>query len=255
MLPAQRINKVIQYMQTHGGGTVKELSGYLNVSEMTVRRDIKLLEEKGVVLKTHGGAILASSAASEPAYSVKAEERRDIKSRIAALAVETFVGPGDVIILEGGTTVTAMAPHLAGIPDLTILTNGLNTASQLRGLSSRAAVMCCGGLLREISGTFVGPVAESFFRQIHADTVFLSASGYREETGFTDPNMMESEVKKAMVQAAAKTVMLLDSGKLNKRSFMTTVTADELDALVTDEGASDEAVRAFEEKGIAVLRA
>ena len=112
---------------------------------------------------------------------------------------------GDIIIVEGGTTATAMAPYLADKRDLTVVTNGLATAEEMRRyLSLDATIMCAGGILRPESSTFVGPLTEAFFREMHAHTLFLSATGLTLREGVTDPKMLETQVKRAMVASAGR---------------------------------------------------
>ncbi|MFC7153545.1 DeoR/GlpR family DNA-binding transcription regulator [Cohnella cellulosilytica] len=250
LLPIQRKSAIIEYLSNEGGCTIKQLSGILNVSEMTIRRDLKQLEAGGSVILSHGGAVLAPDYVKEPKALDKENRNRDVKERLASYAVEHFVKDGDVLVLEGGTTVSRMASYLGGFSQLTVLTNGLSTLNSLREEAGRHVVLCCGGTLREQSGTFVGPVAESFFDQFHADTVFLSGLGFTPETGFTDPNLLDTRVKQAMIRSARQTVMVLDSSKFGARSFTTTVMAPEVSAVITDSGIPADLAEYFNRRGI-----
>ncbi len=236
MLPIQRKSAIIEHLANEGGCTIKQLSQVLKVSEMTVRRDLKQLESSGNVILSHGGAILAPDYVKEPQATDKESRNKDVKERLAAYAVKHFVHEGDVLVLEGGTTVARMAAYLHPFSQLTVLTNGLSTLNSLRERAGQHVVLSCGGTLREQSGTFVGPVAESFFEQFHADKVFLSGLGFTSDTGFTDPNLLDTRVKQAMVRSARQTIMLLDSSKFGARSFTTTVMATEVSAVITDSG-------------------
>ncbi|KIL40855.1 hypothetical protein SD70_10480 [Gordoniibacillus kamchatkensis] len=177
----------------------------------------------------------ADKLLKEPALRDKLAKNADVKEKLAAYAAERFISDGDVLIVEGGTTVSKMASYIKH-SQLTLMTNGLDALQQLRAVAGRHTVLCCGGVLREPSGTFVGPVAESFFAQYHARTTFLSALGFTVDAGFTDPNLMDTQVKKVMIQSAARTVMLLDSSKFGSRSFATVARLDEVSVLVTDSG-------------------
>ncbi|MCL6456668.1 MAG: DeoR/GlpR family DNA-binding transcription regulator [Gorillibacterium sp.] len=250
MLPIQRKAAIVEYLSREDGGSIKDLTQVLHVSEMTVRRDLKRLEATGQVTLTHGGAVLTQAYLREPATLEKESKNQAIKDQLAAYAVKQFVSEGDVLILEGGTSVSRMTGHLQRFSQLTILTNGLETLNRLRWNAGRNTVLCSGGILREPSGTFVGSVAETFFSQFHARTVFLSALGFTAESGFTDPNMLDTETKKAMIRSADQTVMLLDSSKFEQRSFMTTVTAAEVTAVITDSGISDSMIAYFKELGV-----
>lgn len=250
MLPIQRKSAIIEYLSNEGGCTIKHLSQSLNVSEMTVRRDLRQLEVTGHVILSHGGAVLAQSYVQEPATIEKASRNQDVKERLAAYAIKHFVSEGDILILEGGTTVARMTSYLLSFSQLTVLSNGLNTLNSLNTGVGTNVVLCCGGTLREQSSTFVGPVAESFFEQFHADTVFLSGLGFTPETGFTDPNLLDTRVKRAMIRSARQTVMLLDSSKFGARSFTTTAMASEVSAVITDKGIPLEIKDYFIQQGV-----
>ncbi|MCZ8510940.1 DeoR/GlpR family DNA-binding transcription regulator [Paenibacillus filicis] len=242
MLPLQRKQALLDFLSQRGAATMKELSEHLEVSEMTIRRDLNALEQENRVQRSHGGAIYigAVSSVEEPDTASKQARNRDVKDRLAAYAVERFVQDGDVVILENGTTVSRMAELLGVYPELTLLTNGLDTLSLFRPLvTDRRSMICCGGMLREVSGTFVGPLAEQFFASYHADTLFISALGYTAEDGFTDPNLLDTQVKKAMIGAATKVVMILDSSKIGNRYFTTVASLSDIDVFVTDQGIRD----------------
>lgn len=253
MLPLQRKQALLTYISEQGSATMKELSDHFGVSEMTIRRDLVVLEKEKHVLRSHGGVMFrdALTAEEEPDLASKQAHNQDVKDRLAAYAAERFVRDGDVLILENGTTVSRMAGLLGGYDQLTLLTNGMETLSRFRPLvSERNTVICCGGILRDVSGTFVGPVAEEFFERYHADTLFVSALGYVMEDGFTDPNLLDTQVKKAMIRSAKKVVMLLDSSKIGKRFFSTVAHLADIDVFVTDQGIRVEDKVLIEESGV-----
>lgn len=252
MLPAQRRERILREIQAQGATSIAELSRRYGVSEMTIRRDLQALEDAGQVKRTHGGALRQSEAAIEPRYAAKQELRAAQKAAIAQYAASELVEDGDIVILEGGTTVTAMARYLADKRGLTIVTNGLYTANELRRLMPEATVICCGGVLRDGSFTFVGPAAERFFREMHARTMFLSATGLTLAAGCTDPSMSETQVKTAMIAAAGRLVVLLDSSKLGVTSLVTVAAVEAIDLLVTDEAAPDEVVQSLRARGVEV---
>lgn len=249
MLPIQRRQVLYDYLVRRGGGSIKELSDQLGVSEMTIRRDLELLEQQGDVVRSHGGAIIVDKLVSEPALRDKQARNADVKEKLAAYAAERFVSDGDVLIVEGGTTVSRMASYFTQ-SQLTLMTNGLDALQKLRMVASQHTVISSGGVLREPSGTFVGPVAEAFFAQYHARTAFLSSLGFTVDVGFTDPNLMDTQMKKAMIRSAARTVMLLDSTKIGNRSFTTVARLDEVSVLVTDTGVPDYVREACEKASV-----
>ncbi|OWR32392.1 hypothetical protein CDO73_01945 [Saccharibacillus sp. O23] len=252
MLPLQRKQRLAAYLADKGAATLKELSGHFGVSEMTIRRDLNLLEREQVIRRSHGGAVyLGLPAAEEPKLPDKQASNSDVKSRLAAYAAAHFVREGDTIVLENGTTVSRMAEHLNHLNELTLLTNGIDTLNLFRPhADERRTMLSCGGMFREVSGTFVGPEAESFFAHYHADTLFLSALGFTPEAGFTDPNPLDTQVKKMMIRSAARVVMLLDSSKAGRRFLSPVASLSEIDVWITDEGLSPENRIWIQENGV-----
>jgi DeoR/GlpR family transcriptional regulator of sugar metabolism len=252
MLSAQRRRHIIEELESSSTCTISELSQKYSVSEMTIRRDLKLLEEQGQVQRTHGGAIRTGTSAIEPRYVAKQQLHAVQKARIARYAAEKLVADNDIIALEGGTTVTTMARYLSSKQYLTVVTNGLHTANELRHLLPNTTVICSGGILRDVSFTFVGPVAEGFFREFYVNTVFVSATGLTLESGFTAPNMLETQVRKAMVASARQVIVLLDSSKFGVQSLTVVLPADGPHILITDEGAPRHMVEALRRRGVDV---
>ncbi|WP_409346069.1 DeoR/GlpR family DNA-binding transcription regulator [Paenibacillus sp. MBLB4367] len=253
MLPLQRKQALLDFLSQRGAATMKELSDHFGVSEMTIRRDLNTLEHENRVTRSHGGAVYCGAVSSigEPDAASKQARNRDVKNRLAAYSAERFVHDGDVIILENGTTVSRMTEFLGAYPQLTVLTNGLDTLNLFRPLvTERRSIICCGGMLREVSGTFIGPLAEEFFGRYHADTLFISALGYTTENGFTDPNLLDTQVKKAMIRAAKKVVMILDSSKIGNCYLTKVADLSEIDVFVTDEGIRDADKELIKDSGV-----
>lgn len=254
MLPAQRRRSIMELLESSGASTITDLSQRFKVSEMTIRRDLQLLDDEGSLRRTHGGAMIPTSSAPmvEPRYAAKQKLHAREKALIAEYAAENLVSDGDIIVLEGGTSVTLMVAYLTGKHDLTVVTNGLYTTNELRRLLPDATVICTGGILRDMALTFVGPVAERFFQEFHANKVFLSATGLTLKEGFSDPNMIETQVKKAMIAAADQTIMLVDSSKFGVRSLATVAYIDQASVLVTDNAAPKNTRQELQAAGVDV---
>jgi len=255
MLPLQRKKAIMAYLAEKGAATLKELSDHFGVSEMTIRRDLNALEQEHRIQRSHGGAVYQEPkqdiGQDEPELTAKLASNRDVKDQLAAYAVQTFVRSGDTIALENGTTVASMAERLGHLDQLTLLTNGIDTMNRFRPYATdKRLLISCGGMFRDISGTFVGHVAEEFFSRYHADTVFLSALGYTPEAGFTDPNLMDTQVKKAMIRSAEKVVMLLDSSKFGKRFLSPVASLTDIHILVTDRGINPKDRELLEDSGV-----
>jgi DeoR/GlpR family transcriptional regulator of sugar metabolism len=258
LLPSQRRKRILEEINRKGASTVAALSEQYDVSETTIRRDLKRLEEEGYLHRTHGGA-LSQSIESEPSTALAYEVREGVyaeqQQQIARYVARTLIEDGDIIMLEGGTTVKAMVPELASKTELTVVTNSLAITTDLdRTFRDRSdvTIICCGGILRPFSSTFVGPIAESFFRDFHVKKLFLTASGLALESGATDPGVLETQVKKAMIAAAGMVIMIMDSSKFGIKSLLTIVNIPDIDIVVTDHGISPEMKQALEARGVDV---
>ncbi len=256
--PLERRQQIVKDIDTfEDNHIILRLSQKYGVSEMTIRRDLKVLEDNGVIKRTYGGAVRWPAVQIEP--PLLARDKRvplatSQKTRIARYAAQNLVESGAIFILEGGTTATAMAPYLADQDDLTVVTNGLATAEELRRhMPWSATVLCPGGILRPDSCTFVGPITERFFREFHAHRLFLSATGLTLREGVTDPNILEIQVKRAMAGSAQAVVLLMDSSKFGVRSLMKVIDWSEVHTLVTDDGAPAEMLDSLRGHGVKVI--
>jgi DeoR/GlpR family transcriptional regulator of sugar metabolism len=252
LLTEQRRQLIEGLVGERGAVSSDELSRRFGVTHMTVYRDLKALEALGVLRAVRGGAVRADSGtAAEPVYASKKTVNQEQKECIARYTARRFIDPGDIITLEAGTTVAAMVKHL-GSRNLTLLTNGLETVNEAATLPPGLTILCCGGVLREVSHTFVGPQAEAFFRTVRTKTFFLGATGLALPEGISDPNPLEVQVKKAMTEGAERVVLLLDGSKMGRRSLFPTVPLNRLHALVTDASAPPDYLKALKKAGVAV---
>ena len=219
---------------------------------MTIWRDLQLLEERGQLKRMRGGAIRLELE-GEVAFTDKAVRARFEKERIAAYVAAHLIAPGDVLILDGGSTVAALADQV--LPQrLTILTHSLMIASAFQNHSARPAVYLSGGLLRPESGTLVGREAMTFFGRRRGPKLFLSATGLDAEAGVTDPNPQEIEVKQAMMQSADQIILLGDSSKFGVVSLMQTAPWRRIQKIVTDaRGKGNGHLGAIAESGVDIL--
>jgi DeoR/GlpR family transcriptional regulator of sugar metabolism len=254
--PPARRQQILRDIDLLDENLIPRLSQKYGVSEMTIRRDLRALESTGLIRRTHGGAVRWPQDSAE--QLVLAREKRQMlamaqKAAIAAYAARELVHDGDSIVLEGSTTVTGMVAHLGDRHDLTVVTNSLFTAEEMRRRLSRGAtLLCAGGILRPESSTFIGHVAERFFRELHVRRLFLSATGLTLQGGITDPQLLETQVKRAMIESASEVIVLIDSSKFGARSLTRVIDFSEITLLITDEGAPAEMVAGLREQGVRV---
>ncbi|HEX8626855.1 MAG TPA: DeoR/GlpR family DNA-binding transcription regulator, partial [Catenuloplanes sp.] len=213
MLAQQRQAAILDRVRAAGGVRVSELATEYGVSDMTIRRDLEALADRGLLAKVHGGATtVVPGSAHEPGFAAKSIRQRAEKAAIAAHAA-TLVSPGDAIALSAGTTTAELAHRLVDVPRLTVVTNSIPVADVFyRGGRADQTVVLTGGV-RTPSDALVGPVAVAAVRALHLDLLFLGVHGMSERAGYTTPNLMEADTNRALVAAAERLVVLADHTK------------------------------------------
>ena len=253
LLSDQRRSRIIELVQERGTLSVDDLVNVLEVSQMTIWRDLVVLDQAGKVKRVRGGVTrIEQESEKEPFYKNKRVVNKDKKRVIARFAAQNLVQDNDIIILEAGTTAGAMIEFFSH-HNLTIITNGLGNLNDLSCCVPDITIMSCGGMLRDIAHTFVGPQAVDFFKSVRANTLFLSATGLAFPEGITDPNPLEIQIKRAMTASASKVVLLLDSSKFGHRSLSPLIPLEQIDALVTDKGAPKEELDKLRAMGLQVF--
>lgn len=253
MLIDERRQHILQRVQTDGRVLVGQLSEELQISQITIRKDLDYLQSRGLIQRSHGGALrVQPNAMMDPTLQEKVKQHSEEKQRIAARALE-MIEEGHCVILDSGTTTTAIALGLKRFSDVTIVTNAVNIAVELAG--TNLEVILVGGTLRRNSFSLVGPLAEENLHEIHADILFLGVDGFDTEVGVTTPNFLESRVNRAMVNAARKVVAVCDSSKFERRSLSRIAPPDAVHCVVTDRGLSAKTAEALRNQGIEVILA
>lgn len=232
MLIEERRRLILTMAQKEGRVRVRELSKTLGISQITVRKDLDYLQKKGKLQRSHGGAIpVQPGALFDPPLEEKEMSHHHEKERIARAAA-AMVQDGQCVMLDSGTTTTAIARALKKFSHLTIITNAVNIAAELTGTGFE--VILTGGILRQNSFSLVGPLAEEMLAEMHADILFLGVDGFDTEVGLTTPNMMEARVNRLMVQGAGKVVAVCDSSKFDRRSLARIAPPTALHHVITD---------------------
>lgn len=233
MLIGERRQHILSLVQRDGRVLVTELSDALGISPITIRKDLDHLEAKGAVQRTHGGA-LSPQGSTMLDLTLKEKEHHQAKEkhRIAAAAAK-LVKNGQCVLLDSGTTVTAVARALREFSNLTIVTNAVNIAAELSDTGFE--IILTGGTLRKNSFSLVGPMAEDMLSQIRADILFLAVDGFDPKIGITTPNVLESRVNRAMVNASRKVVAVCDSTKFSRSSMALIVPPTAIHAVITDD--------------------
>jgi DeoR family transcriptional regulator of aga operon len=252
-----RLVLIQQLLEQLGFVRVRDLADRFGVSTVTVRNDLQVLEERQVAFRVHGGAMPFSGARGERPFEEVVERQAEQKSAIATLAA-SLVSNGETIVVDVGTTAASLAQALvdrADLTELTVITSGLKVALLLEAAHPRFSIVVTGGTLRPKQHSLVEPLATSMFQQLRADIVFLGCNGVAVDGGVTNVNLPEAAVKRAMIASAARCVVLADSTKLGVRALAPVCALDEIDVLVTDDGADSSDVDAIRSQGVEVVTA
>lgn len=248
MLPAERRNHILNVLQTKGKIEIEVLAAALDVSPMTIRRDLTLLEEQGRAHRTHGGAVLYDGLLRETPYDTKEISNIEEKHRIGGAASQ-LVKDGSVIILDAGTTTLEVARSIKHIKNLTVITNDLKIALELSE-GTDTQVYCMGGRVQNSLGTIYGEHAQDFLSNIRVDTCFIATSAIDIDWGLSSPTIEKANLKRLMAKAADQVVLVADHSKFYKKSFARVANVDEIDILITDHVLESNFQNILNEKGI-----
>lgn len=230
---------------------VSDLCWLLSVSARTVRRDLAEMEEKGIVRRVRGGAMLATLTG--PGEDLPLENRevsfREEKLRIGNAAAQ-LVRRGDCVLLDSGTTTLEVARHLPRGYDLTVVTNALTIAAELASRTDVSLVLT-GGSYYKPGGSFVGPLTEHNLQTINADIGFIACAGVDLEKGLTNTNLFEF-TKRTMMEVSRRVVLVADHSKFGQAKLAIFGTLDEVDMIITDSGIDEDTLRKFREAGVRI---
>ncbi|MFY1636006.1 DeoR/GlpR family DNA-binding transcription regulator [Solwaraspora sp. WMMB335] len=253
MLAPQRQAAILDRVRATGGVRVSDLATELGVSDMTIRRDLDILADRGLLAKVHGGATpLDPGATDEPGFAAKSARQRTEKAAIAARAAQ-LVAPGGAVALSAGTTTAELARRLVDVAGLTVVTNSVPVADVFyRGGRGDQTVILTGGV-RTPSDALVGPVAVTAIRGLHVDLLFLGVHGMSERAGYTTPNLMESDTNRALIAAAARLVVLADHTKWDTVGISSMAPLAQAQLVVTDAGTTAPARSTLLDHGVELL--
>jgi DeoR/GlpR family transcriptional regulator of sugar metabolism len=242
MLAAQRHREILRALEAGGAVRVADLAALLSVSEMTVRRDLDVLDAQDLLRKVHGGAVVRHNRGEEPASSVKATQQRAEKAAIADVAAGT-VEDGMTIALSAGTTTTELARRLRHRPSITVVTNSVSVfevlTAPVAGGAAIPLVYLSGGV-RTPSDALVGPIADAALATFRVDATYLGVHGFDPDAGLTSPNLAEAQTNRAMIDIGAQLVVVADHTKFREVGTNVFARLDQVDILVVDDGLAAE---------------
>ncbi len=252
MLIEERRRAIVEALRTDGRVLVADLAKRFRTSQVTIRKDLEILHSMGRVHRTHGGALPSHDGALEdPTLREKEKLHRKEKIKIASAAAR-MVEEGQVVILDSGTTTTAIARALSHHRNLTIITNAVNIAAELAG--SSLDVILTGGTLRKNSFSLVGPIAEETLHRLNADILFLGVDGFDVHYGLSTPNLLEAKVNRAMMDVARIVVAVCDSSKFGRRSLSMIAPPSAVHRVITDRFAPKSDIEQLRKSGIEIIQ-
>jgi DeoR/GlpR family transcriptional regulator of sugar metabolism len=251
MLVEERFRYILNLIESIGSVNNAELVAQFGVSEMTIRRDLRELENAGHLRRVRGGAVSARGRAYEPPFVLRVDEEADAKIRIGRQAA-ALIGDGATVALDVGTTTLQIARHIAGRSNLTVLTPSLRIASLLSE-QPHIRTIISGGIIRAGELSLVGELAEQACASYFVDKLFLGVGGISVEAGLTEYNIEDVRVKRAMLRSAKEVIVVADASKFNQVAFGAIAPLSAVNRLVTDQSLPRPLAQACAEHRIEVI--
>jgi DeoR/GlpR family transcriptional regulator of sugar metabolism len=243
LIPAQRRERIQEYLVTHKIVRMDDLYTLLDTSEATVRRDLEWLERKGIVERTHGGAILNQRLTLEAEYLQRAQKHPDEKRLIGEMAA-ALIEDNDVVFINSGTTTTQVIRHIRGNGGITVFSNNVYATLEVGEVGFKHHLI--GGEFQPHSNSVTGRFAVDNLRQVYADKTILGVDGVSLKHGCTVPSNAEAEVVRQMIERTrGQIIIVADHSKWGVVSNYQVATIDEIDTIVTDEALDSSANESF----------
>jgi DeoR/GlpR family transcriptional regulator of sugar metabolism len=233
--PETRRERLLAHLAQHDRLSVGELRQLLGVSEVTIRKDLDVLEQQGHLNRVHGGAVFSGRGRLELYFAAREQEHLEEKRRIATAAA-ALIHSEQRIFLDASTTALQIARLIKDRENLTVMTNGLYTALEL-SFCEGITVIVVGGIIRRRSSSLVGHLTSDLFQRLHLDTGFFGARGVTAGRGLTDTDLDEANLKQRMVQSSGVVIGVADSGKFGVTHFCAFALPHEVDRIITDSAA------------------
>ena len=250
-----RRDRLVETIRRRQFASVVDLSATFGVSEVTIRSDLDALAEEGRVRRVRGGAIHRATVTREPSFEQSADAAAAEKARIGTAAA-SLVESGQTLILDAGSTTAAVARALAArddVRDIHVFTNGLRIALELERAIPNITVIVTGGQLRPTQHSLVNPMGTTILDQIHAHLAFVGCDGIEAEAGVTNTSVADAEIKRLMVRAARRAVVVADGAKVGEISLVHLFGLEDVDLFVTDATADPAALASLERRGLEVI--
>ncbi|MBP1755038.1 MAG: transcriptional regulator, DeoR family [Firmicutes bacterium] len=243
MLPAERQLKIIDLISKNGSVQVDELAKMLDVSLMTIRRDLEKMKQEGKIDRCHGGAIVKR----EVPYTEKRVLETEGKNRIAEQCLK-LIKKGQIIYLDAGTTTYEIAKEIKEVPNLTVITNDLEIARLF--MESNANLILCGGVVQKSTGSMIGAIANMMMDNFRVDIAFMGAQSIDDQYNVLTPTMDKAVMKQTICKNAKEKYLVVDSTKFGRQALIKINHFSDYTAVITNKGFTPE-----EEKKLREMRA
>jgi DeoR/GlpR family transcriptional regulator of sugar metabolism len=253
MQPAQRREMIIRRLRREQTLSVVQLTEIFNCSHMTVRRDIALLEQEGLVFSVPGGVRLASQMANEPSHHKRVILESEQKQRMAVVAAQ-YLKPGMVVYLDAGTTTLCLVPHIIALEGITVVTNDFSIVIALSE-ARHVNVIHTGGVLDHDNITGIGTLAADTLRNLATDIAFISSASWDLQRGITTASEAKVEVKKAAMAGSSQRVLMATSSKYGTFGMYRVAGLDRFDPIISDDGLPPDSAAGLRRSGIELILA
>jgi DeoR family transcriptional regulator of aga operon len=252
LLADERRREIARILKKEGRLSVDDLVRRFKVSAVTIRADLSDLGNKGILVRSYGGAMLPQEPYEDFPLNVKKTLHHAEKVRIGRAAAR-LIQPYQTVILDSGTTSVEVARAIkrSKLDALTVITHAVNIAQEFLEAPNISVIML-GGLMRHVSGSFVGPQAERLIRELHADHFFLGVDGFDSDFTLSTPDLLEAQLNALMILVSHEVTVIADASKLGRRSLSVISDATKVRRLITDDRISAEMVEKIQQRGVEV---
>ncbi|MHB0999544.1 MAG: DeoR/GlpR family DNA-binding transcription regulator [Armatimonadota bacterium] len=246
----ERWEQIIEMLENQGGLSVDQIAQALKVSSATVRRDLALIHQRGLIKRTRGGAEPSPQMREDRTLS-ESRKINPVEKEIIGAATAELICSGDTLMVDGGFTTYQVARQVS-VGDITVVTNSIDVVNAMTNRDDVTLVII-GGELNRTSGTTVGPMTESQLLLLRADKAILGANAISPEEGVSSPNPYTAQTKRAMVRGSREVIVVADHSKLGKLAAYSVAPIESISVLVTDDKANNEILDAFRAAGVEVI--
>ncbi|MBR5385128.1 MAG: DeoR/GlpR transcriptional regulator [Bacteroidales bacterium] len=246
----ERRSLLLNQLKDNGKILVSDLMKQFGVSEVSIRKDLAVLEDRRLLLRVKGGAVNIHQSVDYDDMTISQKQHlHSFEKQALGKYAASMIADGETVILDSGTTTMEIAKNLDGHSNLTIITNALDIAIALNNYD-RFNVIALGGNMRSVSHSTVGMLAESALKNFYCDKLFLGVDSVSIKDGISTPNLEEASLNQAMINSAKEVIAIFDSSKFGRRGFVHIASLDKIDTIITDSGISPDFKDFVEASGI-----